>query len=155
MLENEAKGWHGSYSVIGRSIVERFQMLLKKDEILSGKLKKVTIRDFFTDDENKNTIKTKKNKKVKDIDIFSESFDKKKKEKTRIKIEEKKMKQADLCASIPKYDLKEKYKYHQTHHEDFNKKLMKQKEIKTLSSYNPKMDFIWKKIITGPHWKFL
>ena len=86
MLENEAKGWHGSYSVIGRSIVERFQMLLKKDEILSGKLKKVTIRDFFTDDENKNTIKTKKNKKVKDIDIFSESFDKKKKEKTRIKI---------------------------------------------------------------------
>ena len=27
MLENEAKGWHGNYSVIGRNIVERFQLM--------------------------------------------------------------------------------------------------------------------------------
>ena len=39
MLENEAKGWYGNYSKIGRNIVERFQLLLRKDEIISGKEK--------------------------------------------------------------------------------------------------------------------
>ena len=162
MLENEAKGWYGSYSLIGRSMVERFQILLKKDEILSNKIKKIALRDFFADDDyllaekNNNNKKGKKHKKI-EIDIFSESFDKKKKEKTKKKIDEKKIKQTDLCTATPKYDLKEKYKYHQTHHGEFNNKLIRiqQNEIKTLASYNPKMDFIWKKIITGPQWKLL
>ena len=142
-------------------MVERFQILLKKDEILSNKIKKIAIRDFFADDDNLLAEKNTNNKKGKkhkniEIDIFSESFDKKKKEKTRKKIDEKKIKQ-DLCTATPKYELKEKYKYHQTHHGEFNNKLIRiqQNEIKTLASYNPKMDFIWKKIITGPQWKLL
>jgi hypothetical protein len=97
MLENEAKGWYGSYSIIGRSIVERFQILLKKDEILSNKIKKIAVRNFFTDEENLTTEKTSNNKKGKkckklEIDIFSETFDKKKKEKTKKKYRRKKNK---------------------------------------------------------------
>ena len=158
MLENETKGWHGSYSVIGRNIVERFQLLLRKDEILSDKLKKVVVKDFFstTEKEDKKPEKNKKNKN-KEIDIFSESYDTIKNERMKIINEKRKINQSDLCGFISKDELKEKYKYHQSHHGHINNKKIKrrQKNIKTLASYYPKMDFIWKKVKTGPSWKLL
>ena len=40
MLENDVKGWHGSYSAIGRISAERFPMILIKDQILKGRYKK-------------------------------------------------------------------------------------------------------------------
>ena len=68
----------------------------------------------------------------------------------------KKINQADLCASSPNEELKEKYKYHQFHHENIYNKIKKNKKnIKPLASYYPKMDFIWKKVQTGPRWKLL
>ena len=89
MLENETKGWHGNYSVIGRNIVERFQLILRKDEIISGKLKKVVVKDFFDvkENEERKKEKNKKKNKKKEIDIFSESYDKKKKRKNANKNE--------------------------------------------------------------------
>ena len=159
MLENEAKGWHGNYSVIGRNIVERFQLLLRKDEIISGKSKKIIVKDgFSTENKDEKSVERKKIKKnIKEIDIFSESFDKQKKEKMKLKEEEKKIKQSDLCASTPKYEFKEKYKFHQSHHGDLKNKLVnnKQNSIKTLAGYTPKMDFIWKKAKAGPNWKLI
>ena len=159
MLENEAKGWHGNYSVIGRNIVERFQLLLRKDEIISGKSKKIIVKDgFSTENKDEKSVERKKIKKnIKEIDIFSESFDKQKKEKMKLKEEEKKIKQSDLCASTPKYEFKEKYKFHQSHHGDLKNKLVnnKQNNIKTLAGYTPKMDFIWKKAKAGPNWKLI
>ena len=159
MLENEAKGWHGSYSIIGRNIVERFQLLLRKDEIISGKSKKIIVKDgFSTENKDEKSVERKKIKKnIKEIDIFSESFDKQKKEKMKLKEEEKKIKQSDLCASTPKYEFKEKYKFHQSHHGDLKNKLVnnKQNNIKTLAGYTPKMDFIWKKAKAGPNWKLI
>ena len=154
MLENDAKGWHGNYSVIGRNIVERFQLLLRKDEIISGKLKKIAVKDFFETEEKE---ERKRNKNSKELDIFSESFDKQKKEKLKKKNEEKKIKQADLCSSEPKYEFKERYKFHQSHHGDIKNKLMKIKEnnINTIASYNPKMDLVWKKAKNGPFWKLI
>jgi len=158
MLENEAKGWHGNYSIIGRNIVERFQLILKKDEILSGKMKKKYVSGFNFGDEVSED--NKKNRKNKDVDIFSDNYDKQMKEKLKIKNEEKKIMQAELCTSKTKYDVKEKYKYHQSHHSDlitFNDKLVKIKEKNGtgLANYNPKKDFVWKKVITGPHWELL
>ena len=159
MLENEAKGWHGNYSVIGRNIVERFQLLLRKDEIISGKSKKIIVKDgFSTENKDEKSVERKKIKKnIKEIDIFSESFDKQKKEKMKLKEEEKKIKQSDLCVSTPKYEFKEKYKFHQSHHGDLKNKLVnnKQNNIKTLAGYTPKMDFIWKKAKAGPNWKLI
>ena len=160
MLENEAKGWYGNYSVIGRNLVERFHLLLRKDEILSGKPRKLVVKDFFDTEEKKEkedryTEIKKNNKNIKEIDIFSESFDRVKKEKLKIKDEEKKKKKADLCASEPKYEFKEKYKFHQSHHGNKKNKLIKisQNNINIIASYNPKMDFIWKKTKIGPQWK--
>ena len=160
MLENEAKGWHGNYSIIGRNIVERFQLLLRKDEIISGKIKKIIVKDAFsTENKDDKFLERKKRKKqnIKEIDIFSESFDKKKKEKMKLKEDEKKIKLADLCASSPKYEFKEKYKFHQSHHGGLKNKLInnRQNNIKTLASYTPKMDFVWKKAKAGPNWKLI
>ena len=159
MLENEAKGWHGSYSVIGRNIVERFILLLRKDEILSGNLKKVVVKDFFATEkkEHSQESRKKRSKKIKEIDIFSDNYDKLKKEKLKIKEEEKKLNQTDSCTPLQNIKVKERYKYHKSRHEDINSKLIKnkQKNIKTLASYNPKMEFIWKKSKTGPQWKLL
>ena len=158
MLENEAKGWHGNYSIIGRNIVERFQLILKKDEILSGKMKKKYVSGFiFGDEVSEENVKNKKNKNV---DIFSDNYDKQMKEKLKVKNEEKKIMQAELCISKTNYDVKEKYKYHQSHHSDlvnFNDKIVKIKEKNGtgLANYNPKKDFVWKRVITGPHWELL
>ena len=158
MLENEAKGWHGNYSIIGRNIVERFQLILKKDEILSGKMKKKNVSGFIFGDEV--TEENVKNKKNKNVDIFSDNYDKQMKEKLKVKNEEKKIMQAELCTSKTNYDVKEKYKYHQSHHSDlvnFNDKIVKIKEKNGtgLANYNPKKDFVWKRVITGPHWELL
>ena len=158
MLENEAKGWHGNYSIIGRNIVERFQLILKKDEILSGKKKKKYVSGFiFGDEVSEENAKKKKNK---DVDIFSDNYDKQMKDKLKIKNEEKKIIQAELCTSKTKYDVKEKYKYHQSHHSDlvnFNDKFVKIKEKNGtgLANYNPKKDFVLKRVITGPYWELL
>ena len=158
MHENEAKGWHGNYSIIGRNIVERFQLILKKDEILSGKMKKKNVSGFIFGDEV--TEENVKNKKNKNVDIFSDNYDKQMKEKLKVKNEEKKIMQAELCTSKTNYDVKEKYKYHQSHHSDlvnFNDKIVKIKEKNGtgLANYNPKKDFVWKRVITGPHWELL
>ncbi len=47
MFENPAKGWHGSYSIVGRSSAEKYHLILIKDLILSGKYKKKKIKNYF------------------------------------------------------------------------------------------------------------
>ena len=154
MFENNAKGWYGSYSITGRNLVQRFALILKKDEILSGNLKKAFYGDYFTTDENKldedNNIK--KNK----IDIFSVEYDKLKEEKNKIKTEENLVKNANLCTHYILAE-KDRYKFHQNHHKEIerNIRLINRKNVNNLVSYHPKMDFIWKKTITGPKWNLL
>ena len=155
MFENNAKGWYGSYSITGRNLVQRFALILKKDEILSGNLKKAFYGDYFTTDDNKldedNNIK-KSNK----IDIFSVEYDKLKEEQTKMKTEENMVKNANLCTRFILAE-KERYKFHQNHHKeiDRNIRLINRKNVNNLVSYHPKMDFIWKKTITGPKWQLL
>ena len=154
MFENNAKGWYGSYSIIGRNLVQRFALILKKDEIISGNLKKAFYGDYFTTEENQldEEVDNKKNK----IDIFSEEYDKLKEEKLKKENEEKMVKNANLCTHLCLAE-KERYKFHQQHHKelDRNLRLIKRKDLKNLVSYHPRMDFIWKRTITGPKWKLL
>ena len=73
MFENEAKGWYGSYSIVGRDMVERFQIIKNMDKILSNKEKKIIIKNYFTKEEESFSKKEDKGKAV--IDIFSSNYD--------------------------------------------------------------------------------
>jgi hypothetical protein len=57
MLLNDAKGSYGMYSRAGRNTVEKFHLLMRKDEILSGNQKKVYIKGNFITDEYIKVIK--------------------------------------------------------------------------------------------------
>ena len=155
MFENNAKGWYGSYSVIGRNLVQRFTLILRKDEILSGNLKKAYYGDYFSTEESQ-IDEEEENKKKKRIDIFSEEYDKLKEEKVKMKNEEKLAKNANLCTK-QKVPEKERYKFHQQHHHETerNLKLNKRKELDNFVSYYPKLDFIKKRTVTGPKWQLL
>ena len=156
MFENNAKGWYGNYSVIGRNLIQRFALILRKDEILSGNLKKAFYGDYFTKDDTKKEEEEINNRKKKPIDIFSEEYDKLKEEKIKIENEEKMVQNANLCTHLC-FAEKERYKFHQQHHKEIerNLRLIKRKEIQNLVSYHPRLDFIWKRTITGPKWKLL
>jgi hypothetical protein len=50
---NDAKGSDGMFSTVGKRSSEKFHILSKKDEIMSGVTKKIKIKDIFNPDENK------------------------------------------------------------------------------------------------------
>ena len=51
MFENQAKGWHGSYSAVGKNSAEKYPMILIKDKILKDQVEKKQIKDYFTTDD--------------------------------------------------------------------------------------------------------
>ena len=65
MFENEAKGWYGSYSRVGKGYAERFYIISHKDEIFSRENKKIRIKDFFNPDEIKQKSGLEEN-----LDVF-------------------------------------------------------------------------------------
>ena len=147
MFENQAKGWHGSYSTVGRNSAEKYPMILIKDKILKDKCEKKVIKDYFnTDDDIEN------NKIIIDDgeDIFSQIPNKKNKHKKKI---------TEICDHQNKEKIPDEYKYHQLHHKelyDYNVLLKNQKKIGTNSSmYVPKKDITWRRTVTGPYWDTL
>ena len=52
MLENDAKGWHGSFSAAGRNSAEKYHMIVHKDSIIAGRTKKKKIFGFFSTEED-------------------------------------------------------------------------------------------------------
>ena len=60
MFENTAKGWHGSYSIVGRSSAEKYHLILIKDIILSGRVKKKKVETIFSPDKTEKKEKLKK-----------------------------------------------------------------------------------------------
>lgn len=144
MFENQAKGWHGSYSTVGRNSAEKYPMVLIKDKILKDKCEKKVIKDYFnTDDDIDN------NRIIIDDgeDIFSQTTNKKNKHKKKIN---------EICANQTKEKIPDEYKYHQHHHKelyDYNLLLKKQKNYGANSSmYAPKKDITWRRTVTGPCW---
>ena len=142
MFENEAKGWHGSYSSIGRISAEKFPMILIKDQILEGRNKKKKIKDFFSPEED-----LINNKIIIDEgeDIFNILH------KSKIKLYKRKK---EICKGNTKKDVPEEYKYHNLHHKDllnFNRRLKYQSNLSS-TIYDPKKDFVWSKTLSGPQW---
>ena len=144
MFENQAIGWHGSYSTVGRNSAEKYPMVLIKDKILKDKCEKKVIKDYFnTDDDIEN------NKIIIDDgeDIFSQTTNKKNKNKKKI---------TEICDHQNKEKIPDEYKYHQLHHKelyDYNLLLKKQRNYGTNANmYAPKKDITWRRTVTGPYW---
>ena len=146
MFENQAKGWHGSYSTVGRNSAEKYPMILIKDKILKDKCEKKIIKDYFnTDDDWEN------DKIVMDDgeDIFSQVGKKKNKHKKKL---------TEICDHQNKEKIPDEYKYHQKHHKelyDYNLVLKKQKNYTHSNMYMPKKDITWRRTLTGPYWDTL
>ena len=138
MIENNAKKWYGSYSRAGRTSAENFYAIIHKDEILKRDKRK--IKNIYENQRSKldyldGKINLKKIINTKYSVINNISVPKKKK-----------------IISYKKDN--SKYKYHNLHYEN----LITNNEIylePSCTKYNPKYDFIYKKLITGPHWKDL
>jgi hypothetical protein len=50
-LENQTKGMHGNYSIIGKISAEKYPLIMNKEKFLTGKEKKQ--KKFFKKEENK------------------------------------------------------------------------------------------------------
>ena len=145
MIENQAKGWHGSYSAIGRISAEKFPMILIKDQIINGQNKKQKIKDYFSTEEETNDNKIY----IEEDDIFTHPT---------VQIRLKKKTKA-ICKPDTKAEIPEEYKYHQLHHRELHNynQLMKFQKNYSLGStiYDPKKDFVWTRTLTGPQWDVL
>ena len=121
MIENEAKGWHGSYSSVGRISAETFPMILIKDQILKGRYKKKKMKDYFSTEEDFNNY----NKLIIDEsdDIFNIEY------KCKMKLRKKRK---EICKPNTKKKIPEEYKYHNMHHKDlfnFKQRLKNQSDL--------------------------
>jgi len=152
MFENKAKGWHGSYSVIGKISAEKFHVIVKKNEILKEKKrkKKVNLFLFPSDSFDK---KEKIKPEDKDIDIFDPKKDRKVSKKEKEKKEHKYQKHTQNCFNTVNTA---NFSSHYLHHKEIAKQIKKMKEHENLyvtsMKYNPRMDVIWRKVISGPKW---
>ena len=52
MLLNETKGSLGMFSSVGKNSVEKYHILMRKDEIINGKLQKKVFNNVFGQDED-------------------------------------------------------------------------------------------------------
>ena len=142
MLENEAKGWYGSYSLVGRRSAESYNNIIHKDDILKGENKRVKIPDMFSPDEIKhNHIENK----LDYYQIYSSNTENlKKKIKQKYNEDEK---DKDKKGS-KKFSLF----FHNRHCSSDNKKEGVPTNEPGCTRYSPNYDYIWPKLITGIKW---
>ena len=149
MFENDAKGWHGSYSIAGRTSAEKYQMVINKEKILKGNnfnqmRDGFTFKSIFTPD--KPQIKEHIEDKLDVFKIYT-----KKNNISNMLIETEK--ENNNKHKIKQYLNNEKYKYHNRHIKEGRKK--KETFSPTCTKYNPNHGFIWSRTITGPTWNSL
>ncbi len=160
MVENDSKGWFGSFSIAGRESAEKYG--IKKKKIMTKTLKKKLLKKILNPYDN--DIDNKSDDVLEDeIDIF----DKKYKQPNKLKIQ--KLKKSKSQKEYPNIYLNdenkgvlsnnERYKYHNNNiirierlKEEEKKKLLQSASI---SKYNPKMEYIWARSISGPKWNTL
>ena len=143
MLENEAKGWYGSYSLAGRRSAEKFNNILRKDEILNGDTKKIKVPDMFAPDEMK---PNQEENKLDYYQIYSLNAGKLKKKIKQIYNEEEENK-------TQKERKKMNLAFHNKHCSLNNKKTMTTTNNEPgCTRYSPNYNYIWPKLITGIKW---
>ena len=145
MFESDTKGWHGSYSLMGKISAESFPMVLAKDKILKGLYKPKKIKDYFSTEDEINPIDELNNEEE---DIFNPKY------KPPMKIKQIKLK---ICEPNTKRPIPEEYKYHHSNHKDINNlaKLLKNQSAQISTIYDPKKEYVWARTISGPHWNVL
>ena len=138
MLENDTKGWHGSYSIAGKNSAQKYHLILHKDEILKNEDKKHKIKTIFTPNESF------------DYEEYNNTL-----EMLKIYNKDNKLNNSnDGNFNLKKESLnKEKYKFHNKHMKELDKK--KNNSVNNLIRYYPKYDYIYPKILTGPSWESL
>jgi hypothetical protein len=136
MLLNETRGSHGMYSRAGRNTTEKFQILMRKDEILNDHRKKFHTKNIYTPDYNYG----KKDEIQDDIEIFQidkienkDANDKKAKSKmTKGKVKKEKSELAQFL--------------------ELKKNKRKVYENPSCTKYNPKYEFLQNKVTVAPAW---
>ena len=144
-LENQTKGMHGNYSIIGKISAEKYPLIMNKEKFLTGKENKP--KKFFYEEENeKITFRSKD-----ELDPFTlpPNFEHDKYKKL---VYNQRRELCDPNYSNPnnKY---EKWKYHQIHHKIDSEKEPLVKYGPNCTKYTPKYDNIFPRSISGPKWE--
>ena len=143
MIENEHKGWYGSYSLAGKRSAEKYNNIVHKNEILKGETKKIKIHDMFTPDEPKQDILEEH------LDIFKMySFDDNILKKHKIAQKKK----AKNKSKTKNENMDFKYFFHNKHCSSINKNQKREPEEPGCTRYNPNYNYIWPRLLTGPKW---
>ena len=144
MFENNEKGSFGCYSDIGKFSAMKYYTIVNKDKFLHPKK---NTNSYFSNSEKEINEKEALN--------FTKSiFD---------KIPKKKLIKLKKIICEPEKDLEEieekkkkfsKYKYHKHNHKEITNIILKRKLIKkydpSSTKYNPKLEYIYKKILGPP-----
>lgn len=134
MFVNSQKGSHGMFSKSGKRTLEKFQILLKKDEIINGIDKKVKVTDFYTPDQA-NNLDTQED----EFKVYSQDPHEKQ------NLVEATLKKHKAKIQANKMNSKEK-----TILEGFKSK---KHENPPCNKYNPNWDYPNKKLAWGIKWK--
>ena len=147
MIENDTKGWFGSFSLAGKHSAEKYNNIVHKDEILKGETRKIKIRDMFTPDEPKQDILDEHLDILKMYSLDSKIIKKH-------KIEQKKIK-AQKNLKIQKEFDNLKYFFHKQHCLSNERRKKKTAPEPGCTRCHPNYNYIWPKLLTGPKWKDL
>lgn len=137
MLLNDAKGSLGMFSRAGRYSAEKYHILMRKDEIINGQNRKINLPDIFTPDEN---FHKPSDNMEEDIDIFATRT----KEKETTDLNTKMVRKQNKKKQKPKDEI--------TKYLEMKKKNRKKIYNPACTKYNPKNEYIYKRILTGPVW---
>lgn len=145
MAEGENQGWFGTFSVAGKLSAQRYRIISQHNSVLNGKTKKIKVKDIFSPDEESDKFESSIDEK---IDLFNSGIS----TNTNTKFPSPQNMSNKTKTSLKNSKSSSKLKYHNKHMNEI--KLNKQKEEEPpCTKYNPKMDYIWNKTLTGPKWK--
>ena len=146
MFENEAKGWYGSYSRIGKGYAERFYIISHKDEIFSRENKKIRIKDFFNPDEIKQKPDLEEN-----LDVFKVYTSN---TKNKIKYLKALLKpKRSFLDSFHQRKIFKKRKLKFNNNNTYDSKNAPELHQPPCTRYNPNYNYIKPKLLEGPLWK--
>ena len=151
MLENNQKGWHGSYSRAGKNSAEQFTSIIYKDEIFKRAYKTVKIHDMFTPDKDalENQLEYLKDD-IKYCQIYETELFNEKKLAKNYKKQIKKTKVELINKNISKNN---KFKYRNIHLVNETSKKHEGFLSPACTKYNPKFNLIFPKLTTAPKWE--
>ena len=140
MIENDTKGWYGSFSIAGKNSAEKYHAIVHKNEILNNEHRNIKVKDIFSPDE---TIP---------VEIIEDNLD-----IFKVYSNEKKNVKSSIITKRMLKEKKDRYKYHNKHilNNKKNKKNKNKNDILDIPKikYYPKYNYIWPRLISGPSWK--